>query len=36
VGAQIDPTWSILAGHIVFLVVLVLRPTGLLPRAAPA
>jgi branched-chain amino acid transport system permease protein len=31
VGAQIDPSYSILAGHLVFIVVLVLRPRGLLP-----
>ncbi len=34
VGAQIEPSYSILAGHIVFLLVLVLRPSGLLPRTA--
>ncbi len=33
VGAQIDPEWQILAGHVAFLVVLVLRPRGLFPRA---
>jgi branched-chain amino acid transport system permease protein len=33
VGAAIDPEWQILAGHIAFLVVLVLRPRGLFPRA---
>jgi branched-chain amino acid transport system permease protein len=32
-GAQIDPEWQILAGHIAFLVVLLLRPRGLFPRA---
>lgn len=32
VGAQIEPAYSILAGHLVFLAVLVLRPSGLLPR----
>ena len=31
-GAQISPEWQTLAGHIVFLVVLVLRPRGLFPR----
>ena len=30
VGAQIDPSWSILSGHIVFLVVLAFRPSGIL------
>jgi branched-chain amino acid transport system permease protein len=33
VGARIDPQWQILAGHIAFLIVLVLRPRGLFPRA---
>lgn len=32
-GAQINPEWQILAGHIAFLVVLLLRPRGLFPRA---
>ena len=32
-GAAINPEWQILAGHIAFLVVLALRPRGLLPRA---
>jgi branched-chain amino acid transport system permease protein len=36
VGAQIDPSYGILAGHLVFLVVLLLRPAGLFPRAALA
>jgi len=27
-----DPSWSILAGHLVFLAVLVFRPQGLIPR----
>jgi branched-chain amino acid transport system permease protein len=34
VGAAINPEWQILAGHLAFLVVLVLRPRGLFPRAA--
>ena len=33
VGAQINPEWQILAGHIAFLVVLLVRPRGLFPRA---
>jgi len=33
VGAHIDPEWQILAGHVAFLVVLVIRPRGLFPRA---
>ena len=32
VGAQIDAGYQILAGHLVFLSVLVVRPRGLLPR----
>ena len=32
VGGEIDPAYGVLAGHIVFLVILVLRPTGLFPR----
>ena len=33
VGAHINPEWQILSGHLAFLVVLVLRPRGLFPRA---
>ncbi|HEY9352723.1 MAG TPA: branched-chain amino acid ABC transporter permease [Nocardioides sp.] len=36
VGAQIDPAYGVLAGHLVFLVVLLFRPQGLLPKAAVA
>jgi branched-chain amino acid transport system permease protein len=32
-GAQVNPEWQILAGHIAFLVVLLIRPRGLFPRA---
>ena len=32
IGAKIDPGWQILAGHIAFLIVLVIRPNGLFPR----
>lgn len=32
IGAKIDPGWQILAGHVAFLVVLVIRPNGLFPR----
>jgi branched-chain amino acid transport system permease protein len=28
-----NPEWQILAGHIAFLVVVVLRPRGLFPRS---
>jgi branched-chain amino acid transport system permease protein len=33
VGAAINPEWQILSGHIAFVVVLLLRPRGLFPRA---
>jgi branched-chain amino acid transport system permease protein len=33
IGAKIDPEWQILAGHVAFLMVLVMRPRGLFPRA---
>lgn len=33
VGAAINPEWQILAGHIAFLVVLLIKPRGLFPRA---
>lgn len=36
VGAQIDPAYGVLAGHLVFLVVLLFRPQGLLPKAIVA
>jgi len=32
IGAQIDPGWNLLAGHIAFLIVLALRPQGLFPK----
>ena len=32
-GAALNPEWQILAGHLVFLVILALRPRGLFPRA---
>ena len=34
VGAALDPGWEILAGHIAFLLVLVIRPRGLFPKLA--
>ncbi|MEM9756896.1 MAG: branched-chain amino acid ABC transporter permease [Pseudomonadota bacterium] len=34
VGAQIDPGFQLLAGHLAFLVVLALRPNGLFPRVS--
>jgi len=33
IGAHIDPEWQVLAGHIAFLIILILRPRGLFPRA---
>jgi branched-chain amino acid transport system permease protein len=33
-GNQIDPAYQILAGHIVFLIILLLRPAGLFSRPA--
>jgi branched-chain amino acid transport system permease protein len=33
IGRQIDPQWGELAGHLVFLTVLVFRPTGLFGKA---
>lgn len=33
VGASISPEWQLLAGHLAFLAVLLLRPRGLFPRA---
>jgi branched-chain amino acid transport system permease protein len=33
IGARINPEWQILAGHLAFLLVVVLRPRGLFPRA---
>lgn len=32
IGAQFDAAWQVLAGHIVFLVIFMLRPEGLFPR----
>lgn len=32
IGAQINPGWQLLAGHLTFLVVLAFRPRGLFPR----
>lgn len=33
VGAQINPEWQILTGHLAFLIVLVVRPRGLFPKS---
>ncbi len=32
IGARIDPGWQLLAGHVAFLLILVVRPSGLFPR----
>jgi branched-chain amino acid transport system permease protein len=32
IGAQLDPGWQVLAGHVAFLIVLALRPQGLFPK----
>ncbi len=32
IGAEIDPGWQILAGHVAFLVILAVKPKGLFPR----
>lgn len=32
IGAHINPGWQLLAGHLVFLLVLAIRPRGLFPR----
>lgn len=36
VGSAVDPAYGILAGHLVFLLVLATRPRGLLPSAVSA
>ena len=33
IGAKIDPGFQILAGHVVFLVILIFKPRGLFPRS---
>jgi branched-chain amino acid transport system permease protein len=32
-GGAFDPEWQVLAGHVVFIVILWIRPRGLFPRA---
>ena len=32
IGAQIDPGWQLLAGHLAFLAILAVRPEGLFPK----
>ena len=33
IGSQINPSYGVLVGHLVFLAILAFRPTGLLPKA---
>jgi branched-chain amino acid transport system permease protein len=35
-GGAFDPSWDTLAGHVVFLIVLLVRPRGLIPRTSDA
>src|SRR5207245_4036256 len=32
IGAQINPGWQLLAGHLAFLIILTVRPEGLFPK----
>jgi branched-chain amino acid transport system permease protein len=32
IGAQVDPGWQLLAGHLAFLLILAVRPEGLFPK----
>ena len=34
IGAQIDPGWQLLAGHLAFLAILAVRPLGLFPKVS--
>ena len=34
IGAQINPGWQLLAGHLAFLAILALRPQGLFPKVS--
>ena len=34
IGAQIDPGWQLLTGHIIFLAILAVRPQGLFPKVS--
>jgi branched-chain amino acid transport system permease protein len=36
VGAQVDPAYGVLVGHLVFLAVLAFRPSGLMPKMVTA
>ena len=32
IGAQLDPGWQVLAGHVAFLIILAIKPDGLFPK----
>jgi branched-chain amino acid transport system permease protein len=32
IGAQVDAAWQLLAGHLIFLAIFMLRPEGLFPK----
>jgi len=32
IGAQLDPGWQLLAGHVAFLIILAVKPDGLFPK----
>jgi branched-chain amino acid transport system permease protein len=34
IGAQLDPGWQVLAGHVAFICILAFRPHGLFPRTS--
>jgi branched-chain amino acid transport system permease protein len=34
IGAKLNPGWETLAGHVAFLIVLIVRPRGLFPKTA--
>jgi len=34
IGAELDPGWQVLAGHVVFLAILAVRPQGLFPKVS--
>ncbi|HVZ52683.1 MAG TPA: branched-chain amino acid ABC transporter permease [Pseudolabrys sp.] len=34
IGAQLDPGWQLLAGHVAFLAILAFRPQGLFPKVS--
>jgi branched-chain amino acid transport system permease protein len=34
IGAQLDPGWQVLAGHVAFICILAVRPRGLFPRTS--